>query len=131
MSDFFQGGPIATMHNLNLKSTDELERELANFGQRRPIGLVLPSLFSELEGEALAKIISELKKVPYLSRIVIGLDKADKADFEFAKKYFSNLPQKHAILWHDGPRLKELAQILDDSGLAPPEPGKGLSLIHI
>ena len=75
MGDFFQGGPLATMHNLNLKSTDELERELANFGQRRPIGLVLPSLFSELEGEALAKIISELKKVPYLSRIVIGLIK--------------------------------------------------------
>lgn len=125
MGDFFQGGPIATMHNLKLKSTERLEQELINFGQRRPIGLVLPSLFSELEGEALAQIISELKKVPYLSQIIIGLDKANKADFEFAKKYFSNLPQKHAILWHDGPRLKELAQELADNGLAPPEPGKG------
>jgi hypothetical protein len=39
--------------------------------------------------------------------------------------YFSRLPQKHDILWNDGPRLKAIHKKLEDAGLAPNEPGKG------
>ena len=40
------------------------------------MGLVLPSLFSELEGPALSGIVDEITKVPYLEEVVVGLDNA-------------------------------------------------------
>lgn len=125
MSDFFQNGSISTLHNLTNRSTEDLETEISGYAQKRPIGLVLPSLYSELEGPALENIVQELAKVPYLEQIVIGLDRADEKQFTHAKEYFSRLPQKHVVLWHDGPRLTAMDKELADLGLAPPEPGKG------
>ncbi|NBR79074.1 MAG: glycosyl transferase [Alphaproteobacteria bacterium] len=125
MSDFFQNGNVSTLHNLTRRSVEDMEAELTSFGQRRPIGLVLPSLYSELSGPALENIVSELAKVPYLEQIVIGLDRANADEYAHAKDYFSRLPQNHVVLWHDGPRLTALDAELAEMGLAPPEPGKG------
>ena len=104
---------------------NELEKELIEFSEFRPITLILPSLFSELKGEALPKIIKEISKVKFLKNIVIGLDQANESQFIEAKKFFSILPQKHDILWNDGPNLKKLDQQLADHNLAPQELGKG------
>lgn len=125
MSDFFQNGVITTLHRLTERSIEEIEHELVSFSESNPMALLLPSLFSELEGPALKNIVDELEKVPYLSQIIIGLDRADKDQFEFAKKYFSRLPQNYRILWNDGPRLKALDDMLQKEGLAPKEMGKG------
>ena len=125
MSDFFQNGNVSTLHNLTRRSVEDMEAELTSFGQRRPIGLVLPSLYSELNGPALENIVSELAKVPYLEQIVIGLDRANADEYAHAKDYFSRLPQNHVVLWHDGPRLTALDAELAEMGLSPPEPGKG------
>ncbi|UQB42397.1 glycosyl transferase [Thiomicrospira microaerophila] len=125
MSDFFQNGTVTTFHNLTKRPLDELEWDLVNFSRQKPMGLILPSLFSELEGEALTGILNQLEKVPYLSEIVIGLDRADQKQFDYAKKFFSRLPQPHKILWNDGPRLQAVMQPLIGKGLAPTEPGKG------
>ena len=125
MADFFQNGSITTLHNLTRRSIEDLERELSAFAQKRSIGLVLPSLYSELEGPALENIVQELTKVPYLDQIVIGLDRADEKQFAHAKEYFSRFPQEHIVLWHDGPRLTALDKELSELGLAPTEPGKG------
>ena len=125
MSDFFQNGNVSTLHNLTRRSVEDMEAELVNFSANRPIGLVLPSLYSELEAPALENIVSELTKVPYLSRIVIGLDRADADQFAHAKEYFSRLPQDHVVIWHDGPRMQALDEELAELSLAPPELGKG------
>ena len=125
MSDFFQNGVITTLHRLTERSIEEIEQELMSFSELNPMALLLPSLFSELEGPALKNIVDELEKVPYLSQIIIGLDRADKDQFEFAKKYFSRLPQNYRILWNDGPRLRALDDMLQKEGLAPKEMGKG------
>ena len=82
-------------------------------------------MYSELEGDALPKIISEIKKVKFLNNIVIGLDRANKQQFKEAKRFFSALPQRHEILWHDGPNLKKLDLKLKKNNLAPQEMGKG------
>jgi glucosyl-3-phosphoglycerate synthase len=125
MTDFYQKGEISTLHNLTNRPVEDFESELVEFSKTRPMALVLPSLFSELEGPALEHIVDELAKVPYLSEIVIGLDRADKDQFEYAKSYFSKLPQRHRILWNDGPRLLALDEELKEKGLSPREPGKG------
>jgi len=125
MGNFYQNGVITTLHNLTRRPLKELEDELVRFAKRRPMSLVLPSLFSELEGPALGPILDELTKVPYLGEIVIGLDRADKEQFKYACEYFGRLPQHHRILWNDGPRLRAIDQMLADKGLAPTEMGKG------
>jgi len=125
MADFYQNGVITTLHNLSERTHEQMEAELVEFSKSRPMSLILPSLFSELEGEALPNIIQHLKDVPYLSEIVIGLDRADEAQYRHALKFFGELPQHHRVLWNDGPRLKALDAELMELGLAPREMGKG------
>ncbi len=125
MADFHQNGVVATLHNLTDRPVEELEANLVKYAEVHPMTLVLPSLFSELEGPALKNIVNELKDVPYLDKIVIGLDRADEEQFNYAKEFFSVLPQDHVILWNDGPRLRGIDAQLEDQGLAPKEAGKG------
>lgn len=125
MGDFHQNGNVTTLHNLCNRPTEELEMQLNAFSQIRPMGLVLPSLFSELEGPALDNIIEHLRKSDYLSQIVIGLDRASEDEYRYALKFFSRLPQHHRVLWNEGPRLQEIDARLKVEGLAPQELGKG------
>ncbi|MAY36515.1 MAG: glycosyl transferase, partial [Spongiibacteraceae bacterium] len=125
MGDFYQGGMVATLHNLVDRPLEDLEADLIDFSKSRPMSLVLPSLFSELQGQALEDIVQNLRDVPYLSEIVIGLDRANANEFREAVNYFGRLPQHHRILWNDGPRLRAIDQRLQAEGLAPQEPGKG------
>lgn len=125
MADFYQNGIITTLHNLVDRPIDELEIELRRFSRQRPMALVLPSLFSELEGPALEPMIGEIAKVPYLNEIVIGLDQASEEQYRHALAFFGRLPQRHRVLWNDGPRLRELDAKLQSRGLAPREAGKG------
>ncbi|MEM7291161.1 MAG: glycosyl transferase, partial [Pseudomonadota bacterium] len=125
MADFHQNGSVTTLHNLTNVSLEAMETQLRGFAQTRKITLILPSLFSELEGPALSKIVDELRGADYVANIVIGLDRANEEQFEHAKWYFSRLPQRHTILWNDGPRLKAIQETLKAAGLAPDERGKG------
>lgn len=125
MADFYQNGTVTTLHNLGQRSADSLATELKQFSKTRPLGLILPSLFSELQGKALPDIISKLKSVDYLSEIVIGLDRADMDEYKHALSFFGQLPQHHRVLWNDGPRLQALDKKLQTLGLAPKELGKG------
>ncbi len=125
MADFHQNGSITTLHNLRTRSLDDLTYELSAFAESRKISLILPCLYSELEGPALPHILDELSSVPYLHRIIIGLDQANEAQFRHAREFFARLPQKHIVLWNDSPRMTELGSRLDHLGLAPQEAGKG------
>ncbi|MEL0660628.1 glycosyl transferase [Psychromonas arctica] len=125
MADFYQNGIVTTMHNLRQRSNENLEEELKSFSKTRPMGLILPSLFSELEGDAFPDIVDHLSEVPYLSEIVIGLDRASEEQYRHALKFFKKLPQHHRVLWNEGPRLKALDAKLQALGVAPKELGKG------
>ena len=64
-------------------------------------------------------ILSELKQVPYLNQIVIGLDRASESQYQDALRFFSDLPQNFQVLWNDGSRLKALDQKLQESRFSP------------
>ncbi len=125
MGDFYQNGIVTTLHNLVRRPVEDIEADLKSFQRARPMSLVLPSLYSELEGPALKNIVEELTRVPYLSEIVIGLDRADERQYRHALEYFSELPQPFRVLWNDGPRLRALDAVLQEQNLAPTEMGKG------
>jgi len=125
MGDFSQNGIISTLHDFGTKSTSVIENELSKFSKQRKMELILPCLYSELEGEALPKIIDEISKTKYLDHIIIGLDKANEAQAKKAWKFFKKLKTSFSILWNDGPALKKLDQELQKNNLAPSELGKG------
>ncbi|MGD2118316.1 MAG: hypothetical protein PVG66_08155 [Chromatiales bacterium] len=125
MADFFQNGSITTLHKLRERPIEEIEAELRSYAKKRPMALILPSLYSELQGPALGHIVEELKHADYISDIIIGLDQADRQQYEHAREFFSGLPQTKHLLWNDGERLRTLDKQLDELGLAPSQPGKG------
>ena len=102
MADFHQNGVISTLHNFSHRSIEDIENELRIFAKDDPIELILPSLYSELEGPALTNIVECLSKVKYLNHITIGLDRANKKEFMNAKKFFTNARTritKRYIIW--------------------------------
>ena len=125
MGDFYQNGIVTTLHNFSQRSTEALEHELESFRKQRPTALILPSLYSELEGDALPDIVNTLKQVKYIDHIVIGLDQANESQYRNALDFFSQLPQPHRVLWNDGPELLKVQDALNQRGLAPKQAGKG------
>ena len=125
MGDFSQNGIISSLHDFGTKSTKDIEKDLLKFSKERKMELILPSLYSELEGDALPKIVNEISKVNYLSHIIIGLDKANRKQADKAHRFFKKLKTPFSILWNDGPRLKKLHNELRKKTLAPSEHGKG------
>ena len=127
MADFYQTGVVATFHRLGRVNLEKIEAELTWYTNERPIALVLPSLFSELEGDALKGIIRELTEVKYIKEIVVTLGPASDEEFKHAKNFFSVLPQKLRIIWNSGPRISEIYKSIELSELPIGEPGKGRS----
>ena len=125
MSDFFQNGRVTALHNLQTRTLAAIETDLDTFSQNHPMGLILPSLYSELERPALTTILDELQAATYLKQIVIGIDQADKQQFKHALEFFARMPQPHSLLWNDGPNLLAIDKKLRKEGLAPTERGKG------
>jgi len=131
MGDFHQHGIITTLHQLNNKSSEQIEADLLEFRKKRPMGVVLPSLYSELQQPALSNIVDELCNVPYLDQVVVGIDRSTKEEFQHALEFFNRLPQKPDLLWNDGPRLRAIDDKLKAQGLAPEEPGKGRNVWYM
>ena len=126
MSDFFQTGAVATLHRLGVPNLKRMEADLVEFAQETPIALVLPCHVRELGSKALRLIIRELRSVPYLSQIVVGIDGATRrADWLRARRIFEHLPQRPQLLWNDGPRQRALFNRLEEAELSPGRSGKG------
>jgi len=125
MGDFYQTGVISTLHRYTANNVDRMEAELKKFSRTTPMALLLPCLYSELEGPAMPRILEELKKVKYLKQVVIGLDKADPDQFRKAREFFSALPHEKQIVWNDGPGLTKMYSQLSANGISAGPPGKG------
>ena len=90
MADFYQNGTITTLHNLGERSTPDLEKDLLKFSAWRPPGLILPSLYSEIETPALpAAIIQNSNRFLSVSDCAIGLDRATRDEYQHALSFFA------------------------------------------
>jgi glucosyl-3-phosphoglycerate synthase len=116
MADFFQNGSITTLQDVSNRSLEDIEKELEKFSKRRNMVLLLPALYSEFETPSMKKILEELKGVKYLYKIILGLDRATKEQFEEVKKIMSSLDVEVDVLWNDGPNIKSLYDGISDEG---------------
>jgi len=123
-------GPISTLHLLGERELPEVENEIKEASEARPIALVLPCLISEMDGAALKVIMSALETVTYLREIIVTLGPADGSDFSRAKEYFRPLEgdgRRVRIIWNDGERVQSLYNEISDAGLSAGPHGKGRS----
>jgi glucosyl-3-phosphoglycerate synthase len=125
MSDFFQPGIISTLHKLRDDGAARLEGELRQFKPHRPVGLVLPALYSEFETPSMARICSELREVDYLGRIVVAIGKCSREEYEHARGFFDGFETPVTAIWVENPRIQELIDLLQSEGVRVGEYGKG------
>ncbi len=128
MADFFQNGLITTLQKLKDRPLEELEKELESFAKRRNMVLLLPALYSEFEGPAMPKIVEELKKIKYLYKIVLSLDRADEKQFKKVKEIMSQIPTDVKIVWHDGPNMQKIYSEIREKNFKIGPQGKGRSV---
>ncbi len=124
MSDYFQNGVITTFHKLGEVNIKRIEGELKEFSKRRPIALILPSLYREFASGALQNIMKILKNTSYFNQTVLSLDRANAEQFKKVKDHFAPY-KRFFIVWNDGPRMKMIYKALEKNNLAPGEAGKG------
>ena len=127
MADFYQTGVVTTLHRLRPNHIERLEQDLERFSRNRPIGLVLPALYSEFETPAMQRIVSELKQVRYLQRIVVALGRATREQHARAREFFENFYTPVTFVWMDGERIQALLRMLEERGLSAGDDGKGRS----
>ena len=125
MSDFFQNGVITTLHRLGPALTDRLEAELRVHRRANPVALVIPCLITELERPAIGRIVEELGRIDYLHEIVIPIGRADRRQFEHARRFFSPLGARCRLIWIEGERVQGFIRLLLENRLDIGPPGKG------
>lgn len=128
MSDFYQHRLVTTLHQLADPSFNDQQEQLKEYTKEKPITLVMPALYSEVEGPALPGILDHLEKVEFINEVVISMNGMNSDQFIKAKDFFSRLPQKHFIIWNDGPRVSEIYNELKESQITEYIPGKGCNV---
>jgi glucosyl-3-phosphoglycerate synthase len=127
VSDFYQTGCVTTLHRLSPDGIRRLETELQRYAEARPIGLVLPALYSEFETPAMQRIADELAEADYIRHMVVALGRADRSEYRKAREFFAGFPRPVTFLWIDGPRIQDLFRLLERHGLSAGQDGKGRS----
>lgn len=127
MPDFHQPILLPTLHHLADARLDEQEKLLERVSKKRPIALVIPALYSELEEKALPKMLRHLDGARYLTRVVFSMNGMTPVQYRRAKRFFAARikHRPHSILWNDGPALNALHQELDAHSGATHSHGKG------
>jgi glucosyl-3-phosphoglycerate synthase len=125
MADFHQPRTVTTIHRLNAGGASQMERSLGQWGRQRPVGLVLPALYTEFEHPAMARIARELASARFLKRVVVVLGQADAGQYKRARAFFDRFDVPVSFLLVDHPRVDAWLGGLTRLGLPTGQAGKG------
>lgn len=125
MADFMQAGSITTIHALKPDHWQRLDGELRRWGRRKPLGLVLPALYSEFENPAIYQILGELEKVDWIERLVLVLSQADEEQYDHVCRLFARFGERATVLWRESEPVQTMLAEVNDAGFPADMPGKG------
>ena len=125
MSDFHQSGPVTALPRLVDRPIADLESKILGLCRRFPLALVIPMVPEEMDRPALAGILDELMRVPYLDTLVVSLNRASQDDYLRALEYFKPYPGRKVVVWSESAAVSTFLQRMDAAGLYVGEPGKG------
>ncbi|MCP8323497.1 MAG: hypothetical protein L6N96_04905 [Candidatus Methylarchaceae archaeon HK02M2] len=107
---------ITTLHDISL-NRDELKKSLMENIIERPVSLVLPMLYQEIQKPALSNIVDCLNKAEYIKKVVIALHAKDFEKYQNVVQYFKRLNLPKIIVWCNGPNVWEILLDLKDKGM--------------
>jgi len=130
MADFHQTGVITTLHRLGNQPIELLEKQILAHAEARPVALVLPCLYQELEGPALGGILEVLAEVRYLKQIVVSVSGTESlSEFEHFRRAFDDVrtldDRPTTFVWNGSRRVQRIYERLRKEGLDAGEDGKG------
>lgn len=107
---------IATLHEFNVKKK-LLLKTVSDCVVERPVSVVMPMLYREINSDALVTIKKGLNKCTYLQEIVIPLAAKNQKEFNHVKRFFSDLDTPHLIMWCNGPKIEQVLDELRTDGI--------------
>lgn len=127
MPDFHQPILLPTLHHLAETALEEREALLKELSLEKPVALVIPALYAELQRPALPRMLKQLTGVPYISQVIFTMNGMNRRGYDRARAFYAKrLPNlRHTVLWNDGPELTGLHREVDTLGTRRSGPGKG------
>lgn len=107
---------ITTLHELCIDDK-KLIKTVSDTAAERPVSVIMPMLYKELENDALENIIKGLNKCTYLNEIVIPLAAKNEKEFRQVKRFFRDLKIPKLIMWCNGPKIEKVLTELKKDGL--------------
>ncbi len=115
---------VPTFPRLEEASVERMEQRIIAASRRLPVGVVIPSLYTDLAGPAMGQIIRELASASFVRRVYISLDCASESEFAQAREIVAPLGEKAALLWNDAARVREVIHRIETQFEVGPR-GKG------
>lgn len=113
MGDFWQNY-VPTLPLIRPDVWPQLEERLTAAARRKPVGVLIPCLYSDFQSPAMAHILKVLAGIPYVKKVYISLDRADAAEFETAARTVADvLGSRGVVVWNDSPRLQAHIQAIE------------------
>lgn len=133
MSNFAQKHTKITTFHLLAKSHPRLKTELRHRSKWKKAVLIVPLLASEYmdpdNRSVFANILKELRGASYLSRIILGVDKAEEEDIRELGGLVSRYRLRNCFIQHnDGPGFTAIYDKLSEAGFALDVRGKGRNM---
>jgi glucosyl-3-phosphoglycerate synthase len=130
MPDFHQPILLPTLHHLADAELAEREALMKKLAKEKPVALVIPALFAEIERKALPHMLKQLSAVPYVTHVVFSMNDMSAAAYDKARRFFARrLPDlPHTVLWNDGPQLDVIHQEVAKLGGGKRIHGKGANV---
>lgn len=101
--DFMQD-KITTIHDFRIDE-NIISSTLEDIASERPMTLLIPMLYDEINGKYIGKIIEYINESTYLHKVVIALAAENKQQYVEVKNFLSRLTIPHLIVWCDGPTV--------------------------
>ncbi|MEF8879812.1 MAG: glucosyl-3-phosphoglycerate synthase [Candidatus Thermoplasmatota archaeon] len=98
---------ITTLHDLNVKNK-KLLKSVREASEERPLSVIMPMLYKEINNDAIGNILQGLNKCDYLKEVIVPLAADSKKEFEHVKRFFDKLDIPNLIMWCNGPRITKL-----------------------
>jgi glucosyl-3-phosphoglycerate synthase len=107
---------ITTLHGLCVDEK-KLKKHVSEAATERPVSVVMPMLYREINNTSLPRIVKGLNKCEYLKQVIIPLAADNEKLFTQVKRFFSKLKIPHLVMWCTAPEIEKLLDDLRADGI--------------